>query len=126
MTGLLVRRIGPMGRGVFAARRFRKGEVIELCPVIPMETSEEKHLERTVLRHYIFAWGPRQERPCVVLGFGSLYNHSLDPNADFEQVRGRTQIKFFATRDIKKGEQIFIDYGWEDQEYVAFASREAK
>ena len=37
---LYVRKVRGMGRGVFAGRPFRQGEVIEVCPVIPLPDAD--------------------------------------------------------------------------------------
>jgi len=63
-----------------------------------------------------FEW-PRSEswtNFVVALGYGSLYNHSNTPNANWtNDVENKTFI-FFSTKPIKKGEEIFIYYGDEN------------
>ena len=49
------------GRGVFAQRNFKEGEVIETCPVIVLPAEEIDALELTQLYSYYFAWGPDQK-----------------------------------------------------------------
>jgi SET domain-containing protein len=44
----------------------------------------------------------------LALGYGSLYNHSYDPNATTLE-RG-DELVITATRDIAKGDEIFINY----------------
>jgi SET domain-containing protein len=49
-----------------------------------------------------------------------VYNHSFSPNAEWEiyEKDGRF-VRFFALKDIKKGEEIFHDYGeeyWDTRE----------
>ena len=65
---------------------------------------------------YAFEW-PRSEswtNFVVALGYGSLYNHSNTPNANWtNDVENKTFI-FFSTKPIKKGEEIFIYYGDEN------------
>jgi hypothetical protein len=109
-----------MGRGVFAGRSYRKGEVIEVCPVL---TLAEGTVEAALgaLNRYLFKWGKDEDRLAVALGFGSLYNHSPDPNARFTPRTATDDIVFRARRDIAEGEQILIDYGWNEEEYAAFA-----
>jgi SET domain-containing protein len=108
-----------MGRGVFAGRYLRAGELIEVCPVLVMPPgTEEKDL--IGLGAYVFAWGVDEDQLAIALGYGSLYNHSEDPNAEFDPRYGRCELAFRATRDIASGEQIFIDYGWEADERATF------
>jgi SET domain-containing protein len=53
-----------------------------------------------------------------MLGYGSFYNHSSDPSAEYiEEVEDT--LTFKALREIPAGEEITIDYGsqwWEDRE----------
>jgi SET domain-containing protein len=108
-----------MGRGVFAGRGFRAGEVIEVCPVIILPPgTDDAALDG--LRRYVFEWGDANDRLAVALGYGSLYNHSPDPNAAFELRDARGEIVFRAVRPIAAGEQILIDYRWDADDYAAF------
>jgi SET domain-containing protein len=106
-----------MGRGVFADQRIRKGEVVEVCPVILLSKVDEAKLATTIMDHYVFVWGKNKQDACIALGFGCLYNHSSKPNAVGCEVNAQTQIEIVALRDIEKGEQILIDYQWEEDEY---------
>jgi SET domain-containing protein len=96
------------GRGVFARRRIRKGTVIERAPVILLPTKEVfSNAPRTTLADYVFTWG--KKTVAVVLGYGSLYNHSYRPNAEYYDSGRRTQV-FRAIQDIKSGEEITVNY----------------
>ena len=114
---IYVRRIRGMGRGVFAGRRFRPGEVIEICPVIPLPRGQTRACVGDLLDRYIFQW-PRPGYPsAVVLGLGSLYNHAADPNARYTPRPGTDVMVFRAARPIDPGEQIFVDYEWPARDY---------
>ena len=114
---IYVRKVRGMGRGVFAGRAFRKGEMIEVCPVVPLPRSQVIKCERETLDLYIF-WWPRRGFPgAIVLGCGSLYNHSADRNATFTPRPGANVMVFRAARPIVPGEQIFIDYEWPAKDY---------
>lgn len=115
---LYIRKVRGMGRGVFAGRPFRKGEVIEVCPVIRVPANAEGSVEG--LEYYVFQWGEGGKELAVALGYGSLYNHSADANARFNPRTSKDDIVFRAERDIAEGEQIFIDYRWEDDDYKSF------
>ena len=111
---LVLRRVRGQGRGVFAGRAFRAGEVIEVCPVIPLTAAEADTCAVTVLDNYFFEWGPDGNAYALALGYGALYNHAADPNAAFSCRIRQLEIVFRATRPIKAGEQITIDYQWPD------------
>lgn len=107
-----VKRISGKGRGIFATHNIAKGETIESCPVIPLTPKERKHAEKTELRYYIYPW--RSTRgAAVVLGYGFIYNHSFKPNADWKQNFKTTCMVYKAIRNIKKGEEITINYNGE-------------
>ena len=108
-----------MGRGVFAGRAYRRGEVIEVCPVIPLPAGTVE-AALGALGRYLFKWGKAEDRLAVALGYGSLYNHSTDPNARFTPRAATDDIVFRARRDIAEGEQIFVNYHWDEGEYAAF------
>ncbi|VTT99156.1 lysine methyltransferase : Uncharacterized protein OS=Methanosarcina acetivorans (strain ATCC 35395 / DSM 2834 / JCM 12185 / C2A) GN=MA_1679 PE=4 SV=1: SET [Gemmataceae bacterium] len=116
---LIVRKVRGMGRGVFAGRAFRKGEVIEVCPVVRIEPTPTGSLGS--LDHYVFKWGTNGSL-AVALGYGSLYNHSAVANARFSPRLAKDDIVFRASRDIAAGEQILIDYEWTEDDYAAFRS----
>jgi SET domain-containing protein len=112
MNKIIIKNISKNHRGVFAAKSIRKGEIIEICPVIPLPKSDTKHLEKTFLTNYYFVWGP-QNQPAIILGFGSLYNHSYSPNAEYEEHVKEKLAVFKALHDIKKGEEITHNYNGE-------------
>jgi len=100
------------GRGVFARRDISVGELIEVCPVIAMdETDGQRLLDRTGLFNYYFAWGRHEESAAVALGYGSLYNHSYHANADHVRDVAGGEIRIYACRAIRGGEEITINYG---------------
>ena len=101
------------GRGVFAAKDFKEGEIIEVCPVIIVPGGETKLMDDSIMSDYVFEWTEEPETYAVVLGYGSIYNHSNEPNAEFDTDYENHTMVFSAIRDIKKGEEICTDYQWE-------------
>lgn len=109
----LVISVGPSpgkGRGVFASRAIRAGEIIEEAPVIVLPGAEIEHIERTVLQDYYFLWGADEKDAAILLGVCSLCNHSYEPNALFELRPESQTIRFVARRDIAAGEEITTNY----------------
>ena len=49
----------------------------------------------------------------LVLGYGSIFNHSNDNNASYYMDTKKNVYVFHSIRKIKKGEQITISYGEE-------------
>jgi SET domain-containing protein len=95
------------GWGGFAKKAIKKGGIIEECPYI-VSTAEKKHPEE-ILR-YLFT-GQKKNTTMVVLGYGAVYNHAKHNNAAYFFDDEKDVIVFIAKRKIKKGEEIFVNYG---------------
>ena len=109
-----VKRVRGKGRGVFARRSIAEGEVIESCPVLVVPAEEVRNgAAWTRLGEYRFDWG--RGTVALALGYGSLYNHSYEPNAHYEDIGGRTKL-FVALRDIQRGEEITVNYNGEPED----------
>lgn len=98
------------GKGVFAARDIDEGEVIEVCPVILFPKEQLANIRQTVLDDYYFDWGDEAAWYALCLGYGSLYNHSYNPNAEYGMDFEAQTIDFYCIRRIAAGEEIFINY----------------
>jgi len=112
------------GRGVFTTESLPAGIVIEIAPVIVMNPQERIILDRTRLHDYIFLWGPDETQCCVALGYASIYNHDYQSNAEYEMDFDTDTIRIKTVREIKKGEEICINYNgtWNDETPVWFDS----
>ena len=97
------------GRGVFATRRFGKGEIVEVCPTLarPNEDWGEATAD------YVFGGSENTSNTVLVWGLGSLYNHSDNASVHHELSKGDTIMTYKANRDIEIGEEITVDYGSE-------------
>jgi hypothetical protein len=96
----------PMhGYGVFAGKTLKKGEKIEECYIILSKKGGDKGLED----YYFDAKG----KYAVFTGYGSIYNHSDDENADYFISVTRRIATIKAARTIQKGEEIVVSYGEE-------------
>jgi len=100
------------GRGVFALRNFKEGEIVETCPTLQMSPTERKHCAKTILNYYMYPWRSTRSAS-VVLGYGSIYNHSFDPNADWKQNFKTKTMVYRAIKPIKKGTEITVNYNGE-------------
>lgn len=102
------------GRGVFTPVEIPAGSIIELAHVILLSAEDRKAIHTTRLHDYYFQWDG--DGAAIALGFGSLYNHADDANAEFEIDYDFEQIRFTASRDIAAGEEITTDYRIGDPE----------
>jgi uncharacterized protein len=96
------------GRGVIAVAEIAAGETIEVCPILELGVGDASGL----LDDYIVSLGDESGGSALLLGYGSLYNHSEEPNAEYV-VESDDAYSFVALRDIAGGEQITITYGAE-------------
>src|SRR3954451_14129541 len=103
-----VKRVKGKGRGVFARRLIRKGDLIERVPMLVLPV--EQCAEGSVVSDYCFDWG--RGTVALALGYGSLSNHSYEPNSRYDDVGPQTK-EFTALRDIRPGEEITVNYNGE-------------
>ena len=101
------------GRGVFAARDIEAGEIIEICPILVFPKSELPHIRQTVIDDYYFDWGDDGAFYAVCLGYGSLYNHEYEPNAEYGMDFAAETIDFYAVKNIPAGTEITVNYNGE-------------
>ena len=99
-----VRKTKRKGRGVFAREPIKAGAIIERVPVL-IVTWEE--IDGSELADYAFVWS--KKKAAIALGYGSMYNHSYDPNARYDDIGKLTKV-FSAIRDIDRGEEITVNY----------------
>jgi hypothetical protein len=96
------------GRGVIATAAIASGETIEICPILELGENDAGGL----LDDYTVKLGDDRPGVALLLGYGSLYNHADDPNAEYI-AEADDAYSFVALRDIAAGEQITISYGEE-------------
>lgn len=105
-------KIQKAGRGVFAAQDIKKDEIIETCPVVIIPKSDVSNLKNSILVNYYFYFGEKKELLAIALGFGSIYNHSYEPNATYKKKSKDKVINFIAIKDVKKNEEITVNYNY--------------
>ncbi|OMH86015.1 SET domain-containing protein 7 [Zancudomyces culisetae] len=112
-------RIHPAkGRGVHAKRKFLKGEVVSISPILFFPNDEyETHGKYTQLDDYTYKWPGGF---ALALGLGSLFNHEPfgRQNLGFTRYIEKSLIKYTTLRDINIGEEMTISYGdnvWFDE-----------
>ena len=103
------------GHGVFATDFIKKHEVFERSPVLTWHASflddyQEIHGKNHLLDDHVYMW--KNSNVALCLGYGSIYNHSNDPNALYRFIHDDKwpRIEFVAKIDIQPGEEIFHHY----------------
>jgi SET domain-containing protein len=89
------------GRGVFSS---------EMIPIILPPDDLKRIHEHSILHDYYFLWSDDGAEGALALGYGSLYNHSYSPNAEYYTNRETMTIDVFAIKDIEAGEEITFNY----------------
>ncbi len=114
------------GRGVFAKKDIPKGtRIIEYVGEKVTKAESDRRGKILVDLHkknntlgavYLFELNKRYDIDGNVTYNTARYiNHSCDPNAETDVIRGKIWI--IALRNIKKGEEIFYNYGYGIDDY---------
>lgn len=101
---LYTKKTRKKGRAVFAKTFIPKGTVFEHVPLLIVDVDT---IDESMLMDYVYAW--TDDTVALALGYGSLYNHSFEPNARYEDESNRTKA-YIALRDIEKDEEVTINY----------------
>lgn len=110
---LTVKQTADKGRGVFATCKIPQGSFIERAPLLIFPPDQWPLIAPTTLYDYVFEWGPKSEQAALALGFGSLYNHSIEPNVYYIRREAEEALDYFALKDIEEGQQLLINYNGE-------------
>ena len=103
---MLVVRRNNKGRGVYAGRRFYRGDVVDDSPVLLLRAADGKG----TIGKYWWEW-KGSFKYAIPLGKCSLFNYNHRPNTGALRLYKQNRIIFRALRVIQKGEEILIDYG---------------
>lgn len=99
---IAVKKSTTHGYGVFAQKTIKKGEKIEECYMIISRGGDR------ILEDFYF---DAKGKYAFFTGFGSIYNHLDEPNADYTLNIKRRIATIKAEKTIRKGEEIFVSYG---------------
>jgi len=113
MSLLRVARFPGRGRGVVARADIRAGDLIESCPMLPIEDGHDEAFQESFLSGYVFEWDdhPFGFPYALALGMTSLCNHSAMANAEVEIFGGDDPwLQLTAVTDIAEGEEVTIYY----------------
>ena len=116
---LEIKSAGLKGRGVFTKKSIKAGKLFLRNETIALSPGDTHFVESSILGRYIFGSDHRMDPfSYLAVGHGSLLNHSDDPNTEFRLSEGPhgKMVVFTALRNIKAGEEITIDYGWDDED----------
>ena len=100
---------------IVAGKFFAPNDTIEMCPVRIIKPAD---MYSRAVRDFAFDIDPSKNLYGIPFGYASYYRSNLDcnmePNADYEYIDGPNRsIKIFATKPIKKGNEIILFVGKE-------------
>lgn len=106
------------GRGIFASENIKEGEIIERCPLVPMELRSKDQKDRAVWT-YCYSKPLCECAECkehgflfyMVLGYGMIYNHQDNNNAEMIFNHKDYYVDIKAIKNISKDTEIFVYYG---------------
>lgn len=116
-VGINVKQSHIHGIGVFADKPFKKDEIVEKFPIVPLSFRTNYQGDARVLDYSAIRFCECEE--CkrhgytifMRFGYGALYNHQDNNNAtlyiDYRKYYGTCT----AFKDIEQGEEITINYG---------------
>jgi hypothetical protein len=100
------------GRGVYAARPFAAGELVEACPVIILDKPFPELPQ--AIKNVAFNWevlaGAAPGTHCVSLGYGGMYNHDNPANMRYEADPVNVLLRYIAVRAISVDEELTVNY----------------
>src|SRR5882724_435732 len=99
------------GRGVFAARDFAAGEIVEVCPVIIVKAGHKE--VREALDIYVFDWGYLAvTTPCsaIALGYGTMYNHGNPANLTYKADKSAAVIVYRTVEPVMAKTEFTVNY----------------
>jgi hypothetical protein len=106
------------GRGIFSTQDIQEGEIVERCPMVPLGFRSRYHNDPQIYK-YLYSQPTCPCNECknhgfifhMVLGYGMLYNHQDNANTEWKFDFPNSFADVVAIKDIKSGEEIFVDYG---------------
>ncbi|MFX1259135.1 MAG: SET domain-containing protein-lysine N-methyltransferase [Promethearchaeota archaeon] len=111
---LEVKYISPKkGKGVLAKKNIKKGTIVEIAHILLISNEDYDLIQNSILYNYIYEWddpnNPKYQN-AIALSICQFFNHSYNPNVEYQYNYKNTTIKFIAIKDISKGEELTINY----------------
>ncbi len=113
---LFIQTTADKGKGVFTSHHLVEGEVIEIAPMLVLPSTDKVLIDKTHLYNYYFLWGDNNEQIAIALGYGSIYNHSYNPNVAYKMDFNIETITFVAWKNINPGDELVINYNGDEDD----------
>ena len=125
LPSLYIKKSSQKGRAVFTTHTIAQETIIEIAPVIVMQSKDRIHLDKTLLHDYIFEWGETKNQCCMALGMIPIYNHSYQSNCEYFMDYEEQTIMVKTVRAINKDEELTINYNgdWDNEKKIWFEAK---
>jgi SET domain-containing protein len=107
--GLVLVYNSQKGKSVIAGKEFKKGEMILTSPVISFPDIIDV-VGLASMKTYVYFWRSDKSDLAITCSISTYINHWSDPNAVVERDFERNLEYLIARKNIKKGEEITVDY----------------
>jgi SET domain-containing protein len=117
-TKISLRKSPIHGHGIFSNEEISKGELLEEAKLLKLSW-RSKIIQDSVLVNYAWLNTNCNCEQCekdgleqyLALGYGSIYNHSKDPNTFLKIDFATEMMQIYSNKTIQKDEEIFVNYG---------------
>lgn len=96
--------IKEAGKGVYTTKFIPSDTIIERAHGLILKQKDRYG----IIQNYDFEIDDKHT--FLAFGFASIYNHSPNPNIDYELDPKNCTIELKTNRDIKEGEELYISY----------------
>ncbi len=106
------------GLCVVAARDFQKKETVFIVPYV---ADFIENLNKTQLKDYYLVDNPNSTTGYIAFGLCSFVNHCIKKqNLNYIFDYKNKTISFYTTKKVKKGQELLIDYRYNENEKIEF------
>jgi SET domain-containing protein len=110
LTCLYISESSGKGRGVFTKEPIAAETIVEIAPVIVMNSEHRSLLDQTPLYDYIFEWGDDRKSCAMALGWVPIYNHDTYSNCEYFMDFEDATLFIKTNRRIDVGEELCVNY----------------
>ena len=96
--------------GVFALVDIEKDELLEEAPYFVVPQNEADAAPSC----NVYTYSLSANNLLIGTGCACLYNHSYEPNVDYDIDKVNQVIRHYSIKDIAEGEELMLDYGEEN------------
>ncbi len=116
-TKIKIQKSNLHNQGVFASKDILEGEIVEICPLLQLGWRSQYQSD-PIIKNYMWVNKSCNCKDCKIhsaitympMGYGSLYNHSNEPNVSVTINWTEQTATFKAIKTILVEEELLIKY----------------